>query len=737
MLRTIRSVGITVSALAAATAGHAAAQRVSDLQVSPESVSIGVGERKEVMAVAYGSGGDVMTQVTFAWAESDAAVVQVEADQANPGSAYLMGTGPGAATVTVRVGTVERSISVEVVGNPMAMQGEGVATILRLEPQQLYLFPLEDIQLRPVFLKDDGSLAGYSPITWRSFRSDVARVEQDGKVIGVTTGIGVIEATTQSGLTARIQVQVANPEWAFTVPIFALSPLQSDTVRVVVPDQNSRPVENRWLTWGTSNPNVVTVSPLGVVTAISAGQAEVGANGFGQELRLPVRVHREVESFLVTPRVADTVIVPLGGVRRIAAVPEAIDETVIADAPVNWTVGDTSILSYSVEDTAASGKAIGATTLTATAAGGMEVAWNVKVVAAGLALDRNRLGMSLDDQVILAPFFADSVGEPLSPATDVTWTSTDEAVLQVSSTGTLTPISRGRSQVIASTPWGVADTALVFVQGEILVTSTRNGPADLFALDPADPGALSQISEGPGDEIGAAYSPDGSRIVYASNRDGNFELYVVDADGQNHTRVTMTTANEAEPGWTPDGEQIVYQSDGSGGLQIWIMNADGSNQRALTEGTAANLEPAVSPDGSKIVFTSVRDDNYEVYVMNFDGSDQQNITQTEFPHERAPAWLGDDAVVYVREEREDRTSTWIVVRHALDGETQTLTQPTLVVTDFAISSTGELLAVTTQSPGPTGGVARRIYLIPLNGDTPVEVPRAGDHDQMVRPAFRP
>ncbi len=123
--------------------------------------------------------------------------------------------------------------------------------------------------------------------------------------------------------------------------------------------------------------------------------------------------------------------------------------------------------------------------------------------------------------------------------------------------------------------------------------------------------------------------------------------------------------------------------------------------------------------------------------MNLDGSDQRNITQTELPHERAPAWLGDSAVVYVREEREDRTSTWVVVRHNLDGEMQTLTQPTLVVTDFAISSTGELLAVTAQFPGPTGGVARRLYLIPLNGETPVEVPRAGEHDQLVRPAFRP
>lgn len=738
MLRTIRSVGITAAALAAAMAGPAAAQRVSDLQVIPESVSITVGERKEVMAVAYGSGGDVMTQVTFTWAASDDAVVQVETDPANPGAAYLIGTGPGSARATVRVGSIEKRISIEVTGNPIAGPvGEGVATILRLEPQQLFLFPLEDFQLRPVFLKDDGSLAAYSPITWRSFRPEVASVEQDGRVIGVTQGPGVIEARTASGLVARIQVQVGTSEWSFTVPVFALSPLQSDTVGVVVPGQNGRPLANRWLTWGTSDPNVVTVSPLGVVTAISAGQAEVGATGFGQEMRLPVRVHREVESFLISPTNRDTLVVPLGGVRRIEALPEAADETVIPDAPVNWFVGDTTLLTYSVQDTMARGQAIGSTTLTARAAGGMEVVWNVNVVAAGLAVSPVRLGMSLDDEVTLEPFFADSAGEPLSPATDVSWNSTDEGVVRVTTAGRLTPISRGRSEIVASTPWGVADTTVVFVQGEILFTSTRSGSADLFAFDWGDPSALTQITEGPANEIGAAYSPDGSRIVFASDRDGNFELYVVDADGANARRLTETTSNEAEPAWTPDGAQIVYQTDAAGAIQVWIMNADGTNQRALTMGATANLEPAVSPDGSRIAFTSVRDGNYEIYFMSLDGSNQQNVTQSAESKETSPAWFDDGTIVYLREHREGRTSTWVVVKYDLVGGTELLTDPAIVVTDFAISPAENLLAVTTQTPNETGAVVRQLLLLPMGGGAVVEVPRAGREDQLVRPAFRP
>lgn len=166
------------------------------------------------------------------------------------------------------------------------------------------------------------------------------------------------------------------------------------------------------------------------------------------------------------------------------------------------------------------------------------------------------------------------------------------------------------------------------------------------------------------------------------------------------------------------------------------MSADGSNQRPLTEGPP-NHEPVVSPDGLTIAFTSVRDGNYEILLMNMDGSNQRNLTQTPFLHERAPAWLGSETVFYVLEQRQGRSATRVVARRDLGGEEQLLTEPTLLVTDFAVAPAGDVLAVTAESPGPTGGVARRLFMIPLNGESAFEVPRAVDHEQLVRPAFRP
>jgi Tol biopolymer transport system component len=720
-----------------ATPAGVLAQRVADLQVIPENVSLAVGERKEVLSVAYGSGGDVLTQVSFNWTESDRTVVRVDIDRASPpGVAYLVGMAAGSATVSVQVGSLRRTIEVSVIGSPVAgPQGTGVASVLRIEPQELSLFPLEDRQLRPVFLKNDGSLAAFSPVTWRSFRPDVAEVDQTGKVVGISPGLGAIEATAQNGLQARIGIQVAMAGWTFSIPVFALSPLKSDTVRIVVPTQGNRRIENRWFTWGTTNPNVATVSPLGVVTAISAGEAQIAANGFGQETRIPVRVHRELGGLNVSPPRRDTIIVPLGGSRRFRAIPVAADESVVPDAPVNWTVGDAEVLGFTVEDSLATGKQIGVTTLTARAAGDWESVWNVRVVAAGLVLDRKRAGISLDDQLALVASFADSMGLPLTRATGVTWSTSDSTVARVSAEGTVTPISYGGVEVVASTPWGVADTARVFIQGEILVTSTRAGSADLYGFDRDTPERFVPITSGPGNDIGPAYSADGSRIAYATNRDGNFEVYVADADGGNAVRTTQTATDENEPVWMPDGQRIVYQSDASGTLQVWSMNIDGSDPQMLTDG-AANIEPAVSPDGTTIAFTSVRDGDYEIYLMNADGSGQRNYTTSETTHERAPAWVGNDAIVFIREDR-SVTATWVVAKLTFDGQLESLTQPSLVVTDFAVSPAGDLLAVTTEAPAPTGGVARRLYLIPLDGGTPIEVPRDGGEDQLVRPTFRP
>jgi TolB protein len=110
------------------------------------------------------------------------------------------------------------------------------------------------------------------------------------------------------------------------------------------------------------------------------------------------------------------------------------------------------------------------------------------------------------------------------------------------------------------------------------------------------------------DDMWPAWSPDGRRIVFTSTRDGDPEVYVMNADGSEPRRLTTTAGRDAHPSWSPDGKTIAFQSPRIGGhTRIFLMNPDGSNQRPLTENTGFCGVPIFSPDGKRIVFQCTED----------------------------------------------------------------------------------------------------------------------------------
>jgi TolB protein len=130
-----------------------------------------------------------------------------------------------------------------------------------------------------------------------------------------------------------------------------------------------------------------------------------------------------------------------------------------------------------------------------------------------------------------------------------------------------------------------------------------------------------------------SWSPDGTKIAFVSTRDGNAEIYVMNADdGSDVTRLTNNPDPDLEPSWSPDGEKIAF-----GRGEIYIMNADGSGQTNISNNPANDADPSWSPDGEKIAFTSTRDGKYEIYVMNADGSGQTNISNNP-ANEFEPDW---------------------------------------------------------------------------------------------------
>lgn len=135
----------------------------------------------------------------------------------------------------------------------------------------------------------------------------------------------------------------------------------------------------------------------------------------------------------------------------------------------------------------------------------------------------------------------------------------------------------------------------------------------------------------------ARWSPNGSQLVVTSERDDNAEIYVMDSNGSDQTRLTHNTSDDSQPAWSPDGKMIAYVSARDGNAEIYVMMADGSNQRRLTFNEAADEKPVWSRDGKHIAFVSFVYGTGEIFVMDADGNNQKRLTNNA-ADDIQPSW---------------------------------------------------------------------------------------------------
>lgn len=226
---------------------------------------------------------------------------------------------------------------------------------------------------------------------------------------------------------------------------------------------------------------------------------------------------------------------------------------------------------------------------------------------------------------------------------------------------------------------------------QFLFVDAADQVSDLHAAD-LDGGAHVKLTADLASDSNPRWSPDRTRIVFASDRDepGNFDIYVMDAPTGAVTRLTTDAAQDEDPAWSPDGSRIAFirestlwvmdtdgtdarrislgtdqpswsgepswSSDGTriafaGYWSIWVVDADGSNWRRLTEGDpleTPDYEPEWSPDGSSILFTR----GHDIYVMEADGSSVRLLTDGDpDTYDRFGTWSPDGSQILFASDR--------------------------------------------------------------------------------------
>ena len=162
--------------------------------------------------------------------------------------------------------------------------------------------------------------------------------------------------------------------------------------------------------------------------------------------------------------------------------------------------------------------------------------------------------------------------------------------------------------------------------------------------------------------------PSQPQIVFQSNRDGDYEIYIMNSDGSQQRPLTNNSADDNYPVVSLDGTQVLFESIRDGNWEVYVMNIDGSQQRRLTDATGSRDRlPTWSPDGQQIAFVSDRDGDYEIFTMNADGSNLRQITFNTL-REGHMSWSVDNRLVYNAGTEDSRS--WDIYTIDPDGNNQ-------------------------------------------------------------------
>ena len=203
----------------------------------------------------------------------------------------------------------------------------------------------------------------------------------------------------------------------------------------------------------------------------------------------------------------------------------------------------------------------------------------------------------------------------------------------------------------------------------------------------ADGTGLTRLTRGLSDEAQPAWAPDGIHLVIASNRErdtytgrGRYQVYVIDVDGMEPTRLMSSDASDFFPQVAPDASRMAFLTDREGQLEVYVADIDGSDPRSVTTGLPGGPRgnPAWSPDGRSIAFDTEIDGEYEIVTVAVESGDWEIVTSDLSGDHWYPGWApgGDELAFGTFEGSGDALSHAIHTLDLTSRATRRITQPT-------------------------------------------------------------
>ncbi len=253
------------------------------------------------------------------------------------------------------------------------------------------------------------------------------------------------------------------------------------------------------------------------------------------------------------------------------------------------------------------------------------------------------------------------------------------------------------------------------LKGKIVFQSDRDGDWEIFRIE-ANGKKLVKLTDNEASDEYPVYSPDGKQIAFKSNRTGKWQIYLMEADGKNQRRITQGDFNNYDPAWAPNGRQIAFTSDRNQKERIYLINLDTAEEELLTEVNFRTGLASFSPDGKRILFTG-SELGWNVYLMDLEDTKMSRITSRG--GNCRPDWSPDGkTIAYVSDVSDSIGDIWLM---EADGQEQRRLTTTPELSDYypAWSPDGKWIVYAASPNGKNGDWD--LYIISADGKKRIQL----------------